>query len=105
MADRIAPVETVVGWLRAGYPDGIPDHDYIALLGILHRSLTDAEVAEIADRLRADGDTSDEAIRDSIRERALEEPSDSDVRRVASRLAGAGWPLAAASASTPVGRG
>ena len=106
MADRIAPAETIVGWLRAGYPDGIPQHDYIALFGILHRSLTDAEVIDIADRLQADGDTSTEAIRDLIRKHALEEPSDSDVRRVASRLAAAGWPLAGAiSASTPVGRG
>ncbi|HEY5484993.1 MAG TPA: DUF3349 domain-containing protein, partial [Propionibacteriaceae bacterium] len=30
----------VVGWLRAGYPDGVPQQDYVALLGILHRQLT-----------------------------------------------------------------
>jgi uncharacterized protein DUF3349 len=106
MADRTTPVETILGWLRAGYPDGVPAHDYIALLGILHRSLTEAEVTEIATQLRQDGDGSDEAIRESIRERALEEPSESDVRRVAGRLAAAGWPLdEAVSASTPVGRG
>ena len=105
MADPTTPVEKILDWLRAGYPEGVPPHDYIALFGILHRSLTEAEVAQIADRLQHDGDTSAEAIRNLIRARALEEPSEADVRRVASRLAGAGWPLAAAGASSGVGRG
>ncbi|MFT4296829.1 MAG: DUF3349 domain-containing protein [Micropruina sp.] len=107
MAERNStPIETIVGWLRAGYPDGVPAHDYVALLGILHRSLTDAEVTELALQLQKDGDSGEEAIRERIRQHALEEPSEDDVRRVASRLAAGGWPLdKAISASTPVGRG
>ena len=27
-------VARVVGWLRAGYPTGVPEHDYVPLLGI-----------------------------------------------------------------------
>jgi hypothetical protein len=31
----------VVAWLRRGYPSGVPEHDYIALLALLRRRLTD----------------------------------------------------------------
>lgn len=41
----------VVTWLRAGYPDGVPEHDYVALFGILHRALTEQEVDDIARRM------------------------------------------------------
>ncbi|MFT4217352.1 MAG: DUF3349 domain-containing protein [Micropruina sp.] len=107
MAERNpTPTETIVGWLRTGYPDGVPAHDYVALLGILHRSLTDAEVTELAAQLQHDDDRGEEAIRERIRQHALEEPSDEDIRRVASRLAAGGWPLdQAVSVSTAVGRG
>lgn len=105
MADRTTPVENILGWLRAGYPDGVPPHDYLALYGILRRSLTETEVDEIAGRLGRAGDTSRTAIQEVIREQALQEPSEDDIRRVASRLAAAGWPLAgAADSSIPVGR-
>lgn len=45
MADRTTPAETNLGRLPAGYPDGIPPHDDIALLGVLHRSLTENAAA------------------------------------------------------------
>ena len=31
----------VVAWLRRGYPSGVPEHDYIALLALQRRRLTD----------------------------------------------------------------
>ena len=40
-------VSRVLDWLRAGYPDGVPQQDYVALLGILRRHLTDEEIVEI----------------------------------------------------------
>ncbi|GAA5048898.1 DUF3349 domain-containing protein [Nocardia callitridis] len=43
----------IVGWLRAGYPQGVPRSDYVALLAVLHRHLTDFEVAAIAEELIA----------------------------------------------------
>lgn len=95
-------------WLREGYPDGIPEQDYVTLFGILHRDLTPAEVdvlaRELAAREAADGvgpsavgpstGVTREQIADAIRQTVLEEASDADVARVASRLAAGGWPLA-----------
>ena len=31
----------VVSWLRAGYPDGVPEHDYVPLIALLGSQLTD----------------------------------------------------------------
>lgn len=93
------PVQRLLAWLRTGYPHGIPQHDYIALFGILHRDLTDTEVEEIALALHQDGDgqnghLSQERIRELITEAIREKPSDTDVKRVAARLADGGWPTA-----------
>ena len=100
MGDRGGLLERILHWLRAGYPEGVPQHDYVALLGILQRTLTADEVEQLAHRLRETrgSSVSDDEIRTLIRETALEEPSDTDIRRVASRLAEGGWPLQ----STPV---
>ena len=51
--DDAAPgaVARVLSWLRAGYPAGVPRGDYVALLGLLRRKLTDTEVRLIADEL------------------------------------------------------
>lgn len=86
-------------WLRAGYPDGVPRGDYVALLGILHRRLTDAEVEAIADELaeaaeKDDQPVSKDDIRDMIREHVFLQASKKDVARVSAHLAAGGWPLA-----------
>ena len=39
-----ALLSRIVAWLRAGYPTGVPEQDYVALLGLLRRRLTDDEV-------------------------------------------------------------
>ncbi len=97
------PFERMLRWLRAGYPEGIPQHDYVALFGILNRTLTDVEVEQIATALHAgDGalapEVPAERIREIIRSALHLNPSDDDVRRVAGRLALGGWPLVAPDA-------
>lgn len=92
------PVTRLVQWLRAGYPEGVPGEDYVALFGILHRDLTEDEVTEIAVALhRSVREPSDqlplEDIRAAIRQVAHERPSEKDIERVATRLAAFGWPL------------
>lgn len=59
----------MVTWLRAGYPDGVPQHDYVALFGILHRALTESEVDDIARRMIDSGrvQASQEEIGQAIR--------------------------------------
>ncbi|MEV0028555.1 DUF3349 domain-containing protein [Nocardia sp. NPDC050793] len=87
----------VLGWLRAGYPQGIPQSDYVALFAVLHRHLTDYEVAAIAEEL-ANSNPDSEIGRDdivaAIAKIAKEQPDQLDVDRVASRLAAGGWSLA-----------
>lgn len=88
---------SILGWLRAGYPHGIPQGDYVALFAVLHRKLTEQEVGEIVEKLTAsdtDGKIDRSEIEAAIAKLAKEQPGDDDVARVASRLAAGGWPLA-----------
>lgn len=83
----------VVAWLREGYPTGVPAQDYIPLLALLRRRLTDDEVAAIATELADEGmlaDTTDIAV--SITRVTDEVPSEADVERVKDHLAFRGFP-------------
>lgn len=84
----------IVEWLRAGYPEGVPDVDYIPLFALLGSQLTNDEVSAIADELANESKPeSAEAIRRAITDVAHHQPTDADVNRVRARLAGGGWPL------------
>jgi hypothetical protein len=88
-------LSAIVGWLRAGYPEGVPDVDYIPLFALLGSQLTDTEVREIADELATESDPqSAEAIRHAITAVTNGQASDADIARVRARLAAGGWPLA-----------
>ncbi len=83
-----------IDWLRGGYPHGIPRHDYVALVGILHHRLTDEEVAEVAATLAGEADPVSEAdVREAVRAKVLEEASPEDIARVAELLASSGIDL------------
>jgi hypothetical protein len=87
-----------VDWLRAGYPAGVPRQDYVALLGLLRRKLTEVEVHKIAQALADQSQqTSDpistQDIEDMINDEVLQHASPEDVARVSSHLAAGGWPL------------
>jgi hypothetical protein len=88
-------LSSIVAWLRAGYPEGVPDVDYIPLFALLGSQLSDEEVREIAKELEVASDPhSAQAIRDAIKSVTDGAASDADVARVRARLAGGGWPLA-----------
>jgi len=85
-------------WLRAGYPAGVPRQDYVALLGLLRRKLTEEEVHKIAQDLAdqsvlAGDPISVQDIEEMINDAVLQTPSAEDVARVSARLASGGWPL------------
>ncbi len=88
-------VTRVLDWLRAGYPSGVPREDYVALVGVLHRTLTEVEVDQLAAELNREGVSSEAEIADLIRRRIHERAGASDIARVSARLAQGGWPLAA----------
>ena len=87
-----------VDWLRAGYPTGVPRQDYVALLGILRRKMTEEEVKEIATALAdqsvgSPDPISADDIESMISDQMLQEATPEDVVRVSARLAAGGWPL------------
>ncbi len=88
-------LSSIIGWLRAGYPDGVPDVDYVPLFALLGSQLTDDDVKAIAQELENESNPeSAEAIRRAISAVTDHKANDSDVARVRSRLAAGGWPLA-----------
>lgn len=86
----------IIGWLRQGYPEGIPQQDYAVLLGLLVRRLTREEVETVADQMLQEGQlrATKEDIRAMIQKVVLQPPLEEDVKRVAAHLAAGGWPLA-----------
>ena len=87
---------SVVDFLRAGYPEGVPRQDYTPLLALLRRQLTDDEVLEVAGAALGESDPDVAASVDrAIRGITNEPPLPADLARVAARLAAGGWPLAA----------
>ena len=90
----------MIGWLTAGYPDGIPPTDRFAVVALLKRRLSDEQIHEIVETLtaedaavRTEGVISDAEIESLTRRVMSEQPSDGDLARVSARLAAAGWPL------------
>ena len=49
-------VARVVAFLRAGYPQGVPATDYVPLIALLRRRLSDDEVVAVASELAARGE-------------------------------------------------
>ncbi len=91
-------LDTVLGWLHKGYPQGVPPKDYFALLALLKRSLTEDEVVKAAQEVlkgsESDSVTEDE-IRSAVQTVIAKEPNPEEIHQVAARLASVGWPLAA----------
>lgn len=83
----------VVTWLRAGYPEGVPQKDYIPLLALLSRRLTTDEVKLVARELSGRPDFDNVDIAAEIMRITDELPSAEDIERVRDRLAAKGWPL------------
>jgi hypothetical protein len=86
-------LNSVVTWLRAGYPDGIPPTDYFPVLALLSRRLGNDEVKLVARELMQRGDFDHVDIGVLITQLTDELPSQADVERVRERLAAKGWPL------------
>jgi hypothetical protein len=94
---------SIVAWLRAGYPEGVPDVDYIPLFALLGSQLSEGDVHEIAEELESESQPETaEAIRKAIASVTDHTASDADVARVRARLAAGGWPLAKPEHFDPV---
>ena len=88
-------LSSIVDWLRAGYPDGVPENDYLPLFALLASQLSDDESKSIAAELAESSDpASAKVIRAAIENVTHVTPLDSDVANVRAHLAAGGWPLA-----------
>jgi Protein of unknown function (DUF3349) len=84
---------SIIEWLRAGYPEGIPPTDYFPVLALLSRRLSNDEVKVVAREVMQHGDFHDADIGVLITQMTDELPSPDDIERVRARLAAKGWPL------------
>lgn len=95
--ERSGLLARVISWLRAGYPQGVPQADYVALFAVLHRDLTEYEVVLVAEELvrdRGDQEITHAEVEEAVSRHAREQAGPEDIARVASHLAAGGWPLA-----------
>ncbi len=92
---------SILQWLRAGYPEGVPGPDRVPLLALLRATpLTEDQVKEVVRNLTADaaasadGTFDDDEIAAFIKDVTHHDAGPENVSRVAAKLAAAGWPLA-----------
>jgi hypothetical protein len=88
-------VARMVAFIRAGYPQGVPETDYAPLLALLRRRLSDDEVAAVATQMAARGEMNIDAadIGVAITRITDDLPSQADLDRVQRRLETIGWPV------------
>ena len=84
---------SIVDWLRAGYPEGIPPTDYFPVLALLTRRLSNDEVKVVAREVMRQEDFDETDIGVLITQITDQLPSPEDIERVRARLAAKGWPL------------
>lgn len=85
-------IERIVNWLKGGYPQGIPEADYVPLLAVLRRRLSPNEITEVAQRLIRDGMLPAERVDvgAEILRLTNELPSETELQRVSQTLNEAG---------------
>ena len=92
---------SILNWLREGYPEGVPGPDRVPLLALLRATpLTEDQIKEVVRNLTApdssalaDGEVKVDEIEAFVTDVTHHDAGPENVRRVAARLAAAGWPL------------
>ncbi|ORA37574.1 DUF3349 domain-containing protein [Mycobacterium aquaticum] len=95
-------VTSILNWLRAGYPEGVPGTDRVPLLALLRATpLTDDQLKEVVRNITANGTASlvdgkidRDVIAEFISEVTEHDAGPENINRVAAKLAAVGWPLA-----------
>lgn len=94
-------LNSIVSWLRAGYPEGVPPTDTFPVLALLTRRLSSDEVIAVAHELIDRGEFDHVDIGVLITQITDELPAPADVERVRVRLAAQGWPFDECDAEGP----
>ena len=95
-------LSSILDWLRAGYPEGVPGPDRVPLLALLRATpLTEDQIKEVVRNITADGSTAladgeigKDEIAAFIKDVSHHDAGPENVQRIAAKLAAAGWPLA-----------
>lgn len=92
--------QSILRWLRAGYPDGVPGPDRVPLLALLRATpLTEEQIDEVVGHLTdgrhglPENKLSRDNIAGFITDVTHHDAGPENIQRVAARLAAAGWPL------------
>ena len=93
---------SILQWLRAGYPEGVPGPDRVPLLALLRATpLTEDEIKQVVRNITnadagalPDGEITRDEIAEFISDVTHHDAGAENIQRVAARLAAAGWPLA-----------
>ena len=94
-------LSSILTWLRAGYPQGVPGPDRVPLLALLRATpLTEEQIKEVVRNITAEGSTAladgeigQDEIAAFIKDVSHHDAGPENVQRVAAKLAAAGWPL------------
>ncbi|KKC03131.1 DUF3349 domain-containing protein [Mycobacterium nebraskense] len=86
-------LNSIVSWLRAGYPEGVPPTDTFPVLALLARRMSNDDVKEVACELIHRGEFDDVDIGVLITQITDDLPTPEDVERVRVRLQARGWPF------------
>lgn len=95
-------LSSILNWLRAGYPEGVPGPDRVPLLALLRGTpLTEEQIKEVVRNFTAGGSTAladgqigQDEIAAFIKDVSHHDAGPENIQRVAAKLAAAGWPLA-----------
>jgi len=95
-------LQSIIRWLTAGYPEGVPGPDRVPLFALLRSTpLTEDQLNEVVAHLTTsdslatdDGVIDRDEIAAEIEAQTHHDAGPENVRRVAATLAAAGWPLA-----------
>jgi Protein of unknown function (DUF3349) len=98
-------LNSILDWLRAGYPEGVPGPDRVPLLALLRATpLTEDQIKEVVRNITADGSAAladgeigEDQITAFIKDVSHHDAGPENVQRIAAKLAAAGWPLAGVS--------
>src|ERR1700736_2486988 len=97
--------QSILQWLRAGYPAGVPGPDRVPLLALLRATpLTEEQIKEVVQHLTAedpkahgDGEITRDEIAEFTRTAPHHAAGRETAQRVPAKLAAAGWPLSGIS--------
>jgi hypothetical protein len=97
-------LNSILNWLRAGYPNGVPGPDRVPLLALLRSTpLTEEQIKEVVANITAkdsaalESGIDEDEIAAFIKDVSHHDAGPDNVKRVAATLAAAGWPLTGVS--------